>query len=243
MISLTKAATASLALSLALSFTASITPIFAAPQAVAPHTAHMVCNSAVDVDREKLEQGQVVVGMKNVGSNKFVTGKILINESPEKVWPIMVNPFEFQGKISPRVKKVEVFTDEANLSVMRMTMDTSPLPFLPTLSYTVESRYEQTEKGGRIEFRRVAGTLKDFQGYWDMAPADGGRKTELTYSMYLDPGFFVPQWIVREGVKGELPRTLYALRNRIKGVYEGEERLERQTIVAANLNAVHHSVH
>jgi len=133
-------------------------------------------------------------------------------------------------------------TDEANLSVMKMTMDTSPLPFLPQLSYTVESRYEKTEKGGHIEFRRVGGMIRDFRGYWDMASADGGTKTELTYSMYIDPGFFVPQFIVREGVKGELPRTLTALRKRINGVYEGEERLERQTIVAANLGA-HHSVH
>ena len=75
-----------------------------------------------------------------------------------------------------------------------------------------------------------------------MAPADGGTKTELTYSMFIDPGFFLPQWIVREGVKGELPRTLSALRQRIKDVYEGEESPERKTIVAAN-RAVHQKVY
>jgi len=235
-----KLATRTALLGLAFSLSASFT--LAAPHPVASEHALPAVTAAVEAQREELEQGKVVVGLKDVGSTKFVTGKILINESPEKVWPIMVNPFEFRGRISPRVKKVEMVTDEPNLSVMKMTMDTSPLPFLPQLSYTVESRYEKTEKGGHIEFRRVGGMIRDFRGYWDMAPADGGSKTELTYSMYIDPGFFVPQFIVREGVKGELPRTLTALRKRINGVYEGEERLERQTIVAANLGN-HHTVH
>ena len=196
-----------------------------------------------DADRKKLDKGEVVVGMKDVGSTKYVTGKIIINQSPDKVWPIMVNPFEFRGRISPRVKQVEVVTDQSNLSVLRMTMDTNPLPLLPQLSYTVESRYEQSDKGGRIEFRRIAGTLRDFRGYWEMSPACGGKQTELTYSMYLDPGFFVPQWIVREGVKSELPRTLLALRKRIKAVYEEQEIPEKHRILAANLNSAHHQVH
>jgi hypothetical protein len=233
---------------LSLAFTLSATVSYASPNTVAAEHAnavaadhtHSIVHAAESEEKEKLEKGQIVVGLKDIGSTKYVTGKILINESPEKVWPIMVNPFEFQGKISPRTKKVEVFTDEANLSIMKMTMDTSPIPFLPQMSYTVESRYEQNEKGGRIEFRRMAGIVKEFRGCWDMAPADGGRKTELTYSMYIDPGFFMPQWIVREAVKNELPRTLTALRKRIDGVYEGEEKPERQTIVAATPKAAHH---
>lgn len=195
-------------------------------------------------NHEKLLKGEVLVGHKEVGSQKFVTGRIIIDQSPEKVWPIMVNPFEFRGRISPRVKKVEVVTDQSNLSVLRMTLDTTPIPLLPQLSYTVESRYEQSDRGGHIEFKRIGGTLRDFKGFWDMSPAEGGTKTELTYSMYIDPGFFVPQWIVREGVKGELPRTLLALRKRIKDVYEDQQRPEVHTILAANLTATsHHMVH
>lgn len=195
-------------------------------------------------NREKLSRGEVVVGLKNVGEHKFVTGRIIIDQSPDKVWPIMVNPFEFRGRISPRVKNVEVMTDQSHLSILKMTLDTTPIPLLPQLSYTVESRYEQTDKGGRIEFKRIGGNLRDFKGYWDMSPAEGGTKTELTYSMYIDPGFFVPQWIVREGVKGELPRTLIALRERIKGVYEQQQRPEAHTILAANLSATsHHVIH
>ncbi|MBX9941283.1 MAG: SRPBCC family protein [Candidatus Obscuribacterales bacterium] len=227
----------SLAVSLNLSLPAQSQRVHSLTKEIAPEVSKDTAE-----ERKKLEKGEVVVGLKDVGSTKYVMGKIVIDQSPDKVWPIMVNPFEFRGRISPRVKNVEVMTDQSHLSVLRMTMDTNPLPLLPQLSYTVESRYEQDEQGGRIEFRRVAGTLKDFRGCWEMSPTCGGTKTELTYSMYLDPGFFVPQWIVREGVKSELPRTLLALRKRIKAVYEEKARPESHNILAANISA-HHSVH
>jgi hypothetical protein len=52
--------------------------------------------------------------------------------------------------------------------------------------------------------------------------------------MYVDPGFYVPQWIVREGVKGELPKTLRALKKRVKEVCVQAHSLEPKTILAAN---------
>ena len=54
-----------------------------------------------------------------------MTGTILINEPPERVWPIMVNPFEFQGEILPRMKTVEVMVDRSNLSILKVTLDMS----------------------------------------------------------------------------------------------------------------------
>lgn len=188
---------------------------------------------------EKLERGEIIVGIRNIGSQKFVTGKVLINHTPDKVWPVMVNPFEFQGKISPRMKHVEVLKDKQDVSILKVTMNTFPIP---DIVYLVESKYERTEGNARIEFWRVGGQLKDFRGFWEMSPADHGKKTCLTYSMYIDPGFFVPQWIMREAVKGELPRTLIGLRNRVSDVVERSCKLEEHTILAASPVAVQHIV-
>jgi hypothetical protein len=179
--------------------------------------------------RDRLERGEVVVGLKDVGKTKYVEGRVLINESPDKVWPIMVNPFEFQGKISPRMKAVEVMADQANRSVLKVTLD---VVLIPHFTYVVESLYENCES---IEFHRVGGMLKDFRGSWVMSPMDGGSKTELIYCMYIDPGFPVPQWIIREGVKNELPKTLIALRQRVSAVSEHPSFKERRTILAALL--------
>jgi ribosome-associated toxin RatA of RatAB toxin-antitoxin module len=179
-------------------------------------------------DTERLAKGEVVVGLRNVGSVRYVTGTILLDHSPEQVWPIMVNPFEFQGKISPRMKTVEVMLDKEDESILRVTLDLGF--FIPNFTYTVDSKYSRNE---RIDFKRLGGTLKDFSGSWEMKPADNGTKTELTYSMYVDPGFFVPQWVMREGVKVELPTTLTALRKRLDGVYEHQNSLEPKSILAA----------
>jgi len=180
-------------------------------------------------DAERLAKGEVVVGLKNVGAVKYVTGTILLDQSPEQVWPVMVNPFEFQGKISPRMKTVQVMLDKQDQSILKVTLDMGV--FMPNFNYTVDSRYQRNE--GRIEFKRLGGSLRDFSGAWEMKPADNGNKTELTYSMYIDPGFFVPQWIMREGVKVELPTTLTALRKRLSNVYEHQNALEPKSILAA----------
>jgi len=184
--------------------------------------------------RDRLERGEVVVSLKDVGSTKYVEGRVLINASPDKVWPIMVNPFEFQGKISPRMKAVEVMSDQANRSVLKVTLD---VLLIPHFTYVVESLYENGES---IAFHRVGGMLKDFRGSWVMSPVDNGNKTELVYCMYIDPGFPVPQWIIREGVKNELPKTLISLRQRVSAVNEHPSSKEHRTILAALLKLPHH---
>ncbi len=183
--------------------------------------------------QERLERGEVVVSIKDVGNTKYVTGQVLINEPPDKVWPIMVNPFEFQGKITPRMKTVEVMADQANRSVLKVTLD---VLLIPHFTYTVESLYQSGES---VKFRRIGGMLKDFRGSWIMVPANGGSKTELTYCMYIDPGFLLPQWMIREGVKNELPKTLIALRQRVSAVSQHKAVKERRTILAAFMNLPH----
>lgn len=189
------------------------------------------------VVQHRLDKGEVICGLETLGKTRFVTGRLLIDQPPEKVWPIMVNPYEFQQKISPRMKTVDVSVDKLHKSIMTVSMDTFPIP---DVTYTVESEYTRTEHGARIDFHRIGGTLKDFKGHWLINPADHGKKTELTYSMYLDPGFYVPQWIVRFGVKQELPRTLLALRKRVEEVVANNAVPEKKTILAATPLHKHH---
>jgi hypothetical protein len=178
-------------------------------------------------DDKNNEEG-VVVGMKTDGDTKYVSASMIINEPPDKIWPIMANPYEFKGKIEPRMKKVEILLDKADMSVMKVTLDMTLL--FPNFNYVVESRYINNET---IEFKRTGGSLREFKGSWHLAPADGGNKTELTYNIFIDPGFYLPQWIIREGVKGELPRTLAALRRRVLAVCQAKETAEPHTIMAS----------
>jgi hypothetical protein len=176
--------------------------------------------------QERLQRGEIVVGMKNVGDAKFVTGSLIINEPPAKVWQIIANPYEFKRRISPRMKEIQMMVDKPERSVMKVEMD---VVLIPHFNYVVESNYQN---GQRIEFHRLDGTLKDFKGTWEVKPLTDGRQTELSYAMYLDPGFFVPQWLMREGVKSELPKTLEAVRKRVVAVVLDKEKMESQNIAA-----------
>lgn len=178
---------------------------------------------------EKLASGQVVVGLEEQERTKFVFGRIWIDEPPFKVWRILVNPFEFEGKICPRIKRVEVLVDRIDTSVLKCSVEVCWL--VPSITYVVESRYLPC---GRIEFRRLSGLPREFKGYWQTRPVAGGTRTEVTYCLYVNPGIPVPQWIIREGVKVELPRVLAGLKQRVKAVYTQDNELEPRTILAVH---------
>lgn len=197
----------------------------------AQHIAIAIPKTHATTDDEylKLREGQVLTSLSEDGEKKFVTGRILIDEPPEKVWKVMVNPFEFERKISPRMTKVEVIEDEESKTVLRCSMEIGF--FIPSITYVVESQYE---KFRQVSFRRIGGVFKDFLGSWILIPHDNATRTEIRYSMYIDTGMPVPKWIVREAVKMELPKTLTALRTRIFAVHEKSESPIAKTIQAAD---------
>ena len=193
----------------------------------APDLNARVANSSLET-ATKLAKGEVVVEMHEQGGIKYVSGKILIKEPAARVWPILTNPFEYQGKICPHMKNLRVMTDTQQMSRLHVDVDCGVL--MPLLSYVVESHYIPDS---RIDFRRIDGNIKDFRGYWLLEPMADQKQCQVTYSMYIEPGFPVPQWIVREGVKMELPRTLLGLRKRVNAICESNAVPEARSIQAS----------
>jgi hypothetical protein len=164
-----------------------------------------------DIELQRLEEGEVLLSSNVEGCKlPLVQGKILIKSKPDKVWSIVVNPAEVAGKIQKHIKKFRFLRDTPHNSVLDCQVEVAS--FLPRFNYVVESSYEPCK---RIEFWRVGGALRDFRGYWLFEPRDNGSKTLVTYAMYLDPGFFVPQWIIKQGLRRELPETLGGIRARV----------------------------
>lgn len=158
----------------------------------------------------RLECGEVLLG-GNVERRQcgMVEGKILINSRPDRVWSIVIDPLEFANKIQKHLRQVRIVKRTARTSLQECQVEVAA--FFPRIRYEVESFYEPCK---RIDFRRVGGMIKDFYGYWLLEPRDNGKKTLVTYAMFIDPGFFVPQWIMRQGLRRELPVTLNGIRDR-----------------------------
>lgn len=182
-------------------------------------------------DEQQLSSGQVVVDCRDVAGTKYVVGRIWIDESPEKCWRTMVNPFEFRQRICRRLKQVTVLSDEPAESVLKCTI--SAIFPIPDFQYVVDSRYVA---GRRIDFQRISGSFREFRGFWELEPVGNGTKSEVTYSLYIDPGFPAPDWLVRMAVRGELPNVLTGLRDRIDYLKHNEDAAEKITVKAAALD-------
>lgn len=162
-----------------------------------------------------------------MGATKFVTESILLPATPEVVWQIVSNPFEFQEKLCPWMHTTEVLTDEQNLSRVKVTVEYG---VLPRFSYHCEFKYTYNT---RIDFRSVGGALKNFEGYWILTPASNGNETLARFSMYLEPGIPVPQWIMRQAEKVVLHEVLSRLRERVEAICCAKEELLPRSILAA----------
>lgn len=54
-----------------------------------------------------------------------------------------------------------------------------------------------------------------FSGFWELAPADGGRTTDARYSVHSDPGGLVPDWLVTRMTGRYVEQVIAAIHRRL----------------------------
>lgn len=171
------------------------------------------------IDLQHLERGKVAV--RNEPGEGAKEGKvqaaILIEGPAEEIWKIM-NDCEHSPEFVPGLKSCRVLRQEGRDEIIEHRMKFSWL--FPEVTYVFRAQYE---KNRQVSFQRIGGDLKEFEGSWTLHHIDGGRKTIVVYSLYLDPGFLIPQWIVRLLLRGDLPDVLFSLRDRTLATLRNEQ--------------------
>jgi len=81
--------------------------------------------------------------------------------------------------------------------------------YLPGTRYVFRAEYDP---GRSVRFEHLRGDLSDNRGLWELRPAPGWEATIVTYRVHIVPRFYVPQWLIRQSLKRELPALLEALR-------------------------------
>jgi ribosome-associated toxin RatA of RatAB toxin-antitoxin module len=159
----------------------------------------------------QLENGEVLVGVQQTGqaSGGMVEATILIDAPAESVWQVMVNCPDSPTFV-PGLVACRVLESGENWEIIRQEVKWTW--FLPKLSYVFRAIYQAHKQ---IDFVRIEGDLRDMKGTWRLIPFDQGRRTLVRYSVFLDPGFFIPQWVVRQALKADLPAVLRALRTKV----------------------------
>ena len=159
----------------------------------------------------QLKNGAVLVAVQQTDepSKGMVEAMILIDAPAESIWQIMVNCHEIPTFV-PGLKACRVLAAGENWEIIRH--EVKWIWFLPRLSYVFRAVYQPNRQ---IDFVKIEGDLREMKGTWHLTPLNETGPTIVRYSVYLDPGFFIPQWIVRQSLKADLPAVLTALRTKV----------------------------
>lgn len=170
--------------------------------------------------RLQLDNGDVLVAVQSAqGASKgTVEATILIDAPAERIWQVMLNCQDIPAFV-PGVTGCQVLDSGENWEIIRHHVKWIWL--FPELSYVFRARYLPHRQ---IDFNRIAGDLRDMRGQWRLIPMRSRNQTLVRYRVYLDPGFLVPQWLVRHSLKSDLPDVLTALRARVSSVATAKHR-------------------
>ena len=161
--------------------------------------------------RRQLEKGEVLTAVKPKGNppKGMVEAAILIEAPAESIWRVMIDCAAAPSFV-PGVNACRVTSAGDDWEIIEH--DVKWTWFFPEITYAFRADYRKNE---RIDFVRTGGDLRDMAGHWSLHPLDSGNRTMVCYSVYLDPGFLVPQWLVRHSLKKDLPAVLRALREHV----------------------------
>jgi ribosome-associated toxin RatA of RatAB toxin-antitoxin module len=134
---------------------------------------------------------------------------IVVPYTPQQVWTVISNPVLLASQ-EPKVKKISVLSQSPTSKTVAYTVSMTPL--LPTFNYTLLFMPASTHL--KVNFKRVSGSFKAFEGSWRLTPTTGG--TRITYTMGLDPGMLLPRFLVLQAIQSDLPTMLNNVRKVLK---------------------------
>lgn len=164
-----------------------------------------------ETELAKLPNGEVIVRTdqsdnKNEGR---VQAAILIDSPAQQIWDVMID-CDRAPEFVPGLKSCKVLQRDGDTEIIEHKVKFSWL--LPKVTYIFQASYHEFK---RIDFKRISGDLKDLEGSWVLDEVSGGKQTIVVYTVFLDPGFWVPKSLIRQKLRKNLPNILLALRERV----------------------------
>jgi uncharacterized protein YndB with AHSA1/START domain len=166
--------------------------------------------------QRRLAQGEVVVRTATATDPAAPRGRVRaavrIPASPEAIWRIMTDCAQAPLYVPElkRCRRIDGAPDgrwEDIEHVVRYSR------FLPEVRYVFRAQYDRPH---RIDFHRVGGDLKAQEGTWLLTPTPDGSATVVEYEIYLEPGFWIPQFLVARSLRKDVPAVLSGLRERVE---------------------------
>lgn len=135
---------------------------------------------------------------------------VRIRAAPERIWAIMTDCRQTPLFV-PGLKSCRRIDGAADGSSEDVEYEVHYSWLLPTVRYVLREDYQRPR---RIDFRRIRGDLRDEEGSWQLKPSPDGASTLVEYEVYVDPGFWIPRFLVVRWLRRDLPAALAGLKER-----------------------------
>ncbi len=168
-----------------------------------------------DVQR-RLAHGEVVVEAATASDPDRPRGRVRaavrISAPPETIWAVITDCREALQFV-PGLKLCRRVDGAPDGRWADIEQEIHYSWFLPTVDNVLRA---DCDRPHRIDFHRLSGDLKQEEGSWLLTPSPDGSATLVEYEMYLDPGFWIPQWLITRTLRKDLPAALAGLRERVE---------------------------
>lgn len=159
------------------------------------------------IDWEALNRGKVIVEeVTTVSGVPGVRALFVVKASREAIWSTLLDydnfPKFFQG-----IDDIKVLERNEDGARVEFWVDA----VLTDLHYILYRDYAEPKY--RLTWQRVAGDLKTIQGSWQILDTDNAEKKLLIYESYVDIGFSLITWAIRQGAKRKAATMGYRLRD------------------------------
>lgn len=198
----------------------SVAPVGAAGTSAPPDAAgrsssgsrHLASNAWLSsrAVQARLSSGAVavrtIIGSKP--SRGTVEAAIRIHASAGEIWPF-ITQCRYAAWLIPGLRRCRVLETAPDGSwadiehVIRYSL------FTPTMHSVFRAEFHPPY---RMDFHRIGGNLKHEAGSWSLLPSAGGTTT-VVYRVSLQPGFWIPKFVVRRALHRQLPAALRSLRD------------------------------
>ena len=131
-----------------------------------------------------------------------ITAKAVLAQPPEKVWGVISDCSKYKGRM-PRVAAAKLVKKEGNKHTCEVTVEV-PFPF-SNLTAVTEAVHEESAEGMSRRWKLVRGDYKKNEGSWEIKPLEGGKKSQVTYTLHVEPNTSLPSSILEAAQKKAIP--------------------------------------
>lgn len=168
-------------------------------------------------ERAKLEKGEVVVHGEVYETPDGKKGRghawVIIKKPREAVYEQLTKGYQDFPQFMPRLEKVDVQSRTETAMKVRSYVGVGFSTYEYTLAFKLDPAAFTTS--WTLD-KSVKNDVKDTTGEWKLHELEPGKSTLAEYTIAVDSGKFVPQFIEDYLTRKDLPQILNSLRRRVE---------------------------